>query len=134
MLEQFKGMVEEEKEVERCIYCRESISLEETYIVAYMNKSNLVSKAVLNRETQFHIFFSTCGHRVHKQCYLDYQKEKASEFKCFLCKKATNTIVPEISKMQTMSFEGRDALTRDYLDSIAAVIFSPALATHFQSF
>ena len=44
MLQQFRGMVEEEKEVERCIYCRESIDLEETYIVSYMNKTNLIAR------------------------------------------------------------------------------------------
>lgn len=67
-----KYVVEKEKEeideeIETCIYCREGNG-EGLHFIAYCNFTNTVETRALGSPSA-HLFFTTCGHKVHRTCF-----------------------------------------------------------------
>ena len=77
--------------------------------MAYVGVTNLVSKHILKAEGDKHLFFKSCGHLVHKECFRKYQETQQTDFGCFLCKKQTNLILPH-RELQAKLEEGSQSL------------------------
>lgn len=50
-------------------------------------------------DNDYHIYFESCGHKVHRSCY-DLVLMKSKNDYCFLCKREANILVPQYSQMK----------------------------------
>lgn len=72
--------------------------------MCYVNITNSIAKTILKTD-KYHIYFKSCGHKVHKECFYKFydSKTETKDFPCFLCKKKTNIIIPQLSKKINLS-------------------------------
>ena len=113
---------EEEEGGESCIFCRETIDSGELYLMAYVNLTDLVARRVLGQEGQPDLFFRSCGHRMHRKCFSQYEVESEGAFECFLCKQSTNIVLPQLSTMQGIDPAQMNTLAEEFLTRIEMVV------------
>lgn len=76
-----------------CIYCKGEKQEEVLSMISYIGITNLIERAIL-KTTDFHYFFSTCGHYIHSSCYIEANAKDIKKH-CFLCKQESNILIPD---------------------------------------
>lgn len=57
---------------------------------------------MIKDNSNIHFFLTTCGHKVHEECYNKYVADNAKEEKCPYCKKRTNICLQNISSTNNL--------------------------------